>query len=344
MNSISAIDVPKKKHKAICDYYCDDKQYLLYEFNKIDIAKHVNKLEKIFSRYKFDTVINLAQQPAAPYSMKSLDNASWTIQNNTIGCLNILWLMRNYCPDAHLIEIESMGTFAPDINVDIPENKFQFEYNGRTSKPCLFPKEAGSLYHSSKLFNTYLNDCANRWWNIKSTIINQGVVYGNYTPEIEESGIHSHLSTDESFGTTINRFIVQAMLYHPLTVYGSGEHKRGFLSLNDSVQCLELFVNNPPESGEMRIVNQLDEVFSINEVAQKVLNACNSHVGIKHIESPRVENTNDFYYNPDTDILKNLGFKQTRTIEDEVQFAFKHINKNKLSHLSELVLPSITWR
>jgi len=71
-------------------------------------------------------------------------------------------MMKEYCPNAHLIEIESMGTFNPAINVDIPENKFQFEYNGRTSEPSIFPKQASSFYHSSKVFNTYLNDCANR--------------------------------------------------------------------------------------------------------------------------------------------------------------------------------------
>lgn len=173
-------------------------------------------------------------------------------------------------------------------------------------------------------------------------------MYGNYTNEIEETRIHSHLSADECEGTVINRFIVQAMLNHPLTVYGSGNHKRGFLSLNDSVQCLELFVDNPPENKEMRIVNQLDEVFSINTVAEKVRQVSSEFfldpIEITHIESPRVENTEDFYYNPHTDILKNLGFKQTRSIEDEVRFAFKAINRSNLKHLEKLAMPKVTWR
>jgi len=305
-------------------------------------------LKEIFESNAFDTVINLAQQPAAPYSQIDLKRASWTIQNNTIGCLNLLWLMREHCPNAHLIEIESMGTFQPDIGTDIPEGKFQFEYNGRKSQPSLFPKQAGSFYHGSKVFNTYLNECANRWWGIRSTIINQGVVYGNYTPEIYDTRIHSHLASDESFGTVVNRFIVQAMLGHPLTIYGSGEHKRGFLALNDSVQCLELFVDNPAAENEMRIVNQLDEVFSMNEIAKKVCNVGKNYfidgVTVENIPSPRVENTNDFYYNPHTDTLKNLGFEQTRTIEDEVDFAFKAIDRSKLKKLESLVLPKVTWK
>lgn len=172
-------------------------------------------------------------------------------------------------------------------------------------------------------------------------------MYGNYTDEIDKSKIHSHLSSDESQGTVINRFIIQSMLNHPLTIYGSGEHKRGFLALNDSVQCLELFVDNPPEVGEFRIINQLDEVFSINEIADKVISVANRYgydTERMYIDSPRVENTDSFYYNPHTQTLKNLGFKQTRTIEDEVVFAYEHVNKNKLDQLKKLVIPRVTWR
>lgn len=349
LKSVSAIDVPKNRPKQIANFYNDKNLgFVPFEFYKLDIFKDVKKLEKLFKKYNFDVVINLAQNPSAPYSMKSLKHASYVIQNNTIGCLNLLWLIRNYCPDCHFIEIESMGTFNPAIGVDIPEGRFQFEYNGRKSEPCIFPKEAGSLYHSSKVLNTYLNDCANRWWDLKSTIINQGVVYGNYTDEIDQTRVHSHLTSDECQGTVINRFTVQAMLNHPLTVYGSGEHKRGFLSLNDSVQCLELFVDNPPEHKEMRMVNQIDEIFSINQVAEKVQKVSNEFFSeptlITHIDSPRVEKTEDFYYNPHTNILQDLGFKQTRSIEDEVKFIFKNTNRNKLGKLKDLVLPKVTWR
>jgi len=343
MNSISAISVPSTVERV----KLLEHRFPKYTFFPIDIWKDVSELEEVFKLYNFDTIINLAQQPAAPYSQIDLNHASWTIQNNTIGCLNILWLMKKYCPNAHLIEIESMGTYKPHINVDIPEGKFSFEYNGRTSEPCIFPKEMGSYYHGSKLFNTYLNDAANRWWGNKSTIINQGIVYGNYTDEIAETNIHSHLSSDESFGTALNRFIVQAMINHPLTIYGKGNQKRGFLSLNDSVQCLELFTDNPPEDNEMRIVNQLDEIFSMNEIADKVIsiakNELNYNIEKMYIDSPRKEKTDDFYYNPHFDTLKNLGFSQTRSVEDEIKFSFNNINRDKFKYLKKLVIPNIKW-
>jgi len=150
-----------------------------YTHYSMDIAQDVKKLDELFRKYKFDTIVNLAQMPSAPYSQIDLSHASFTIQNNTIGTLNLIYMIKDHCPDAHFIEIESMGTYNHAINTRIPEGKFQFEFEGRTSEPCIFPKQGGSQYHTAKIFSTYLLDNAHRWWGLNSTIINQGVVYGN---------------------------------------------------------------------------------------------------------------------------------------------------------------------
>ena len=213
-----------------------------YTHYSINIAEDVDRLREVFETYKFNTIVNLAQMPSAPYSQMDLEHASYTIQNNSIGTINIAYMMKDYCPDAHLIEIESMGTYNHAINTEIPEGKFSFKHEGRQSEPCIFPRQAGSFYHAAKINSIYFLDCCQRFWGLKSTTINQGVVYGNWTPEIEESGIHSHLSYDSTFGTVVNRFIIQSMLDKPLTIYGNGEQKRGYLALNDSIQCLMLFL------------------------------------------------------------------------------------------------------
>lgn len=313
-----------------------------FKFYRLDIVRNTKEVEKIMGMYKFDTIINLAQQPSAAYSMQSLANALESINNNTNGTLSLLWLMRRYCPEAHFIEIESLGTIQPDIGVDIPENYFCFQYNNKESKPSLFPRRPSSFYHASKVFNTYLNDSVVRWWNLKITAINQGVVYGAYTPEIEQTGVHSPLWVDEAFGTAVHRFIVQALLKHPFTIYGSGNQKRGFLSLNDSVQCVELFVDNPLIKPDLRMPNQIDEVLSINQVVDKVDKIIPNEK--MFIESPRVENTDDFYYNPVNETIKSLGFKQTRTIEQEVEYCIDKIDKSTLHSVSNLVIPKTTWR
>ena len=87
----------------------------------------------------------------------------------------------------------------------------------------------------------------------------QSVVYGSYTDEIDQTGINTRLSTGDINGTVLNRFTVQAVIGSPLTIYGQGKHQRGFISLNDSIQALEIALNNEPEPGRSRVWNQLSE-------------------------------------------------------------------------------------
>ena len=326
LNSVSALEVIENatiRTRAL-------RKLGKYTHYTIDIFKDVNRLKELFQKYKFDTIVNLAQMPSAPYSHMDLAHASWTIQNNTIGTLNITHMIKDYCPDAHLIEIESMGTHNHHINTDIPEGKFQFDYNGRTSEPCIFPKQSGSFYHASKVFNTYLIDSASTWWDINSTVIMQGVVYGIWTPEMEESGINSHFAYDSTFGTVINRFIIQSLMNEPLTIYGKGWQKRGYLALNDSIQCLMLLIENPSKG--FRIVNQLADIYCINDLCN-IINTIVPGVGFKYMDSPRVERTSDFYYNVNTDTLKKLGFKNTRSIDDELKYMYNMVDKNCLNSL-----------
>jgi UDP-sulfoquinovose synthase len=319
-----------------------------FHYFRLDIVKDSDDLADALAILKFDTVINLAQQPSAAYSHLSLKTAIETMNNNSNGTLNMLWYLSLVSPDTHYIEIESMGTIQPDIGIDIPEGYFYpdkiiLDHHNEAvdcfrANKSLFPKRPGSLYHTSKVTNTYLVDCANRWWNIPITAINQGVVYGNSTPEICSSKVHSPLWIDECFGTVVNRFIAQTLLKTPLTIYGRGFQKRGYLGLNDSIQAIMLLIKNRPDNKEVRFVNQLDEVFSINQIASHFKNDQD------FIDSPRVENTGDFYYNPITNTLEDLGFKKSTDISSEIEFSMRHIDIKRLNKAKHLVMPKIKWR
>lgn len=344
MNSFSATPI---KDMIERDKILSEKSH--FDMNYYDIALLPNSVNKLFKITKPDVVVNLAQQPSAPFSHRSHEDASWTTTNNLIGTLNVLYAMKEHTPDAHLIQIGSMGEYQIDIGVDIGEGIFEFEYNGKKSKSSIFPRRPGSYYHASKVASTYYIDCACRFWGLKATDIMQGVVYGNYTPEIRQWNLHTRGDSDECFGTIVNRFIIQAIIGHPLTVYGKGLHKRGFLALNDSIQCLMIAINNPPEEGQYQTWNQLDEVFSMNEIADKVIASFKKFgydVEKMYIKSPRAECIDDHYYNPITDKLTNLGFRQTRTIEDEVEFLIETLlpHKERLAGLKDVVVPKITWR
>jgi UDP-sulfoquinovose synthase len=54
----------------------------------------------------------------------------------------------------------------------------------------------------------------------------------------------TRFDSDSAFGTACNKFCLQAVLDQPLTVYGKGEHNRGFLTINDSIQALMIAIKN----------------------------------------------------------------------------------------------------
>jgi nucleoside-diphosphate-sugar epimerase len=332
MGSFSAIPImePQDKIKLL-------KSIGDFEFYPISLTSS----NAFFQTIKSDVIVNLAQQPSAPYSHKSKTHTIKTISNNLIGTIHIIYAIKEINPEAHLVQIGSMGEYDQSIGISIPEGTFEFE-----GTDCIFPRRPGSFYHASKVASTYYIDLACRIWGLGATDIMQGIVFGNWTPEIEETGINTRLDSDEAFGTVVNRFIVQAMLNIPLTIYGEGEHSRGFLSLNDSIECLMLAIENPPQKGEYRTWNQLDKKHTMNQAAEEVEKAASEH-GLKtssqHISSPRVEKTTAFPYNPITNKLKNLGFKPTRTISQEAQYIFKKMENEDLNDLKNVVLPKIMW-
>ena len=320
-----------------------------FEFYELSIDKAYKYFLQLVDEHQPSTIVNLAQNPSAPFSLKSREHAIEVTNNNIDGTLNMLYAIKAYDPDCHLIQIGSMGEYNPGMGIPIPEGKFDMTYKGKIIENVIFPREPGSFYHASKVASTYYIDCACKWWGLKATDIMQGVVYGNWTTEIEKTGVNSPLYSDEAFGTVVNRFIVQTMIEHPMTVYGPGDHSRGFLSLNDSIQCLMLAIKNPPMGlNTYNTWNQLDTVYTMNEIVTeigKVADDMNLKWDVMYMDSPRAENTSWFEYNPVVDKLKNLGFRPTREIKSEVRWVMNELLKVKdaLYPLSDSIMPKITW-
>src|SRR5438105_4723879 len=65
-----------------------------------------------------DAVVHFAEQRAAPYSMIDREHAVFTQVNNVVGTLNLLFAMREFCPDAHLVKLGTMGEYGTP-NIDI---------------------------------------------------------------------------------------------------------------------------------------------------------------------------------------------------------------------------------
>lgn len=315
-----------------------------FTFYKCDIANKPKIIEKIIKDEKPETIINLAHIPSGPYSQISREHATQTLVNNYIGTNNALWAMKMHCPDCHYITIGTTGEYDHYSNIDIEEGYIKINHNGRESNEMIYPRRPGSIYHCSKTASTYLIDFLTRSWDLKCTDVQQSVVFGAYTDEIDETQIYSRFDSDEAGGTVINRFIVQAVLGIPLTVYGEGKHQRGFLSLNDSVQALEIAVNNPAESGHVQVWNQLSEWHSMNDIADMVSETLGG-VEIQHIPTPRNEYTGEHYYKYQVNILKGLGYKPTRTIKEEIEYVYNLLQNvdEDLEDLRNVVIPKIKW-
>lgn len=342
MESFSAVDIqsPTKRMEIF------DK---IGEFHFTDISIHEDNLDFLAQFNPITAIVNLAQQPSGPFSHKSQAHASATTVNNLIGTLNVLYYMKEHSPDAHLIQIGSMGEYDHSAGTKIPEGLFDLVMENKIASGSIFPRRPGSFYHASKVASTYYLDAAARWWGISSTDIMQGVVYGNWTPEIQKYKCPTRLDSDEAFGTVVNRFIIQCLLKKPMTIFGEGKQQRGYLSLTDSIQCLMLAIENPAKKGDYRTWNQLDKTYSVNAIAaevSKVFNSFGWKTSVDNIDPPRTEKTCDFYYNVVTNKLKTLGFRPTRTIADETKYIIETLlpEIENLYPLMNVIMPKITWK
>jgi UDP-sulfoquinovose synthase len=290
---------------------------------------------KLFSEFQPEAVIHYAEQPSAPFSMIDHKTAMLTLTNNLKSTLNLAWAVRKYAPDCHIIKLGTMGVYGTP-GIDIEEGWIDIEHKGRKDK-FLFPRAAGSLYHTTKIQDTDLLWFYVRTWGIRVTDLMQGPVYGLYTEEMAlDDRLKTFFNYDEIFGTVLNRFVVQAIAGYPLTIYGKGGQTRGYLNILDTLSCVKLALENPAEQGELRIFNQLVETFKVVELANKVAKVGKSrghNVKIEHIENPRVEKE-EHYYNPTYTGLKDLGL-EPHPLTDEVLNGMFQIVENYAGNIME---------
>ena len=291
-----------------------------------------------------DAVIHYAEQPSAPYSLINYKYANITISNNLLVTNNLMFALRDFARNTHVIHLGTMGEYGtPDI--DIEEGWLEIEHKGRKDK-FLFPRQAGSLYHTTKIMDTDLMWFAVRMWDLKITDLMQGPVYGLQTPESDlDKRLRTIFNYDEIFGTIVNRFITQAISGHPLTVYGKGGQTRGYLNINDTLQCVHMSEKTPPQKGELRIFNQVMETFSANELAeitQRVGNKLGYDVVIDHVENPRKE-AEEHYYNPTYQGLVDIGVKPHYLTDDVMEGMFRAVARYRDSIRKEVIFRGVKW-
>lgn len=291
-----------------------------------------------------DTVIHYAEQPSAPYSLINYKYANITVVNNLLVTNNLMFAIRDLSPETHIIKLGTMGEYGTP-NIDIEEGWIDIEHKGRSDR-FLFPRQAGSIYHTTKIMDTDLMWFGVRMWGIRVTDLMQGPVYGM---ETEESLVDDRLKTifnyDEIFGTIVNRFITQAVVGYPLTVYGQGGQTRGYLNIKDTIQCVGKSFEQPAAQGELRIFNQIMETFSVNQLAditRRVGESLGLDVKIKNVENPRKE-AEEHYYNPSYEGLKDLGVVPNLLTEESMRQMFEVVMRYKDNIRKDVIFRGIKW-
>jgi len=302
-------------------------------------------LASTFKSIEPEAVVHFAEQRSAPYSMIDRKHAVFTQVNNVVGTLNVLFAIREFLPDCHLIKLGTMGEYGTP-NIDIEEGYIAIEHNGRKDV-VPFPKQPGSFYHLSKVHDSHNMMFACKIWDIRATDLNQGVVYGTMTDEAAlDEALINRFDYDDVFGTVLNRFCVQAAIGQPLTVYGKGGQTRGFLDIRDTVRCIEIACHNPAARGECRVYNQFTEQFSVLELAHLVESAARKlgvAVEIDHIPDPRVE-AEQHYYNAKHSKLVDLGL-QPHNLSDALLDSLMNIAIKYRDQVdASLMLPQVNWR
>lgn len=264
------------------------------EFQKVDVARHYDRLLELVREFRPHTIIHFAEQRAAPYSMKSSRHKRYTVDNNINATHNVLAAIVESRLDVHLVHLGTMGVYGYGTTGGrIPEGYLPVSVEAsdgtRKDLEILHPAYPGSVYHLTKTLDQLMFQFYNANDGIRITDLHQGIIWGTQTEETaKDIRLMNRFDYDGDYGTVLNRFLVQAAIGHPLTVHGSGGQKRAFIHIQDTVRCLELAIHNPPAASDrVRIMNQMTEIHRVRDLARIVADLTGAEIRL--MDNPRKE-------------------------------------------------------
>ncbi len=317
-------------------------------FVKIDVAKEPAKLTKLIGDLKPDTIIHFAEQRSAPYSQKSPSTMRYTVDNNVRGTNNLMVALYATGVDAHVIHLGTMGVYGygQTGKAPIPEGRLKVRFDtpdGEQEKEIVYPPKPGSVYHTTKVLDHQLLSFYNGLYGIRTTDLHQGIVWGTDTDQTKRDvRLINQFDYDGDYGTVLNRFLSQAAIGYPLTVNGKGNQTRAFIHIQNTAQCVELAVNNPPtDRTRPAIFNQVTETHRINDLAKKISKL--SGVGIEHVPNPRVEaEENDLVV--ENNQFLSLGLEPI-TLDSGLMEEITNIAKKYADRIDKSKIPATSkWR
>lgn len=289
-------------------------------FVQLDIATEYERLRDLLAQERPDSIVHCAEQRAAPYSMKNSATKRYTVHNNINGTHNLLCAIVETGLDIHVVHFGTMGVYGYGglQRGSIPEGYLEVEIpdgdNGTSRKQILYPADPGSVYHMTKSLDQLLFYFYNKNDRVRVTDLHQGIVWGTNTVQTKRHPkLINRFDYDGDYGTVLNRFLMQSAIGYPLTVHGTGGQTRAFIHITDSVRCVQLALENPPNNQEkVNIFNQMTEVHKIRDLATKV--AALTGAEISYLPNPRNEAAENELQVENQHLL-NLGLKPTTLSE-----------------------------
>lgn len=332
---------------------------LSIDFRQIDIYTERDRLKEFIDEVKPESIVHYAECPSAPFSMIDVEHALDVQKNNVLGTLALLFTMRDVVPETSQLKLGTMGEYGtPLTGRPLFEGIFpadailQWDNREWSLGGELVPRDPVSFYHVSKVQDTFNVYEACKYWWLRAYDIMQGVIFGVHTDQVSaDPRLRTRLDIDECFGTIINRFVAQAVIGIPLTLYGLGKQIRGYIALEDAMQCMTRLIASPPEPGQYAVVNQISSIFSARQLAYLIAKVGRKHfnlpVQIQRVENPRVEADEHPFEALYQELPIKYRFEPKVDMEEEIYKMFELFTadqvRQRIEERKQVIMPKTWW-